>query len=59
MSSERNPVGVILSERVLIILANATGIAINELRGRDLNSRYKKSVDEYNEWLRKENSVNL
>ena len=44
-----------VSERVLIILANATGIAINELRGRDLNSRYKKWSEEINEKLAREN----
>lgn len=42
-------------ERVLTILANATGIAINELRGRDLDSRYKRWSEEYNKKLTEEN----
>lgn len=43
-------------ERVLTILANATGIAIDELAGRDLNSRYKKWKKEYEEMLAREKS---
>jgi len=42
-------------ERVLTILANATGIAIDELAGRDLNSRYIQWKKEYEEMLAREN----
>ena len=42
-------------ERVLPILANATGIAIDELEGRDLNSRYREWKKEYEESFAREN----
>ena len=42
-------------ERVLTILANATGIAIDELEGRDLNSRYREWKKEYEEMAAREN----
>ena len=38
-------------EKILVILTNATGIAIDELEGRDLNSRYKKWKEEYEEMV--------
>lgn len=41
-------------ERVLTILANATGIAIDELEGRDMNSKYREWKKEYEEMLAKE-----
>lgn len=40
---------------VLTILANATGIAIEELKGRDMNSRFKKWKEEYEEKLKQDN----
>lgn len=42
-------------ERVLTILSNATGIAIEELEGRDINSRHRKWEKEYQESLASEN----
>ena len=42
-------------ERVLTILANATGIAIDELEGRDMNSKYREWKKEYEEMLAREN----
>ena len=41
-------------ERVLTILANATGIAIDELEGRDMNSKYREWKKEYGEMMARE-----
>jgi hypothetical protein len=41
-------------ERVLAILVNATGIAIDELTGRDLNSRCRQWGEEHEEMLARE-----
>lgn len=43
-----------VSEKVLVILASATGIATVELKGRDLNSKYKQWTKEYEEMRTKE-----
>lgn len=42
-------------ERILTILSNGTGVAIDELEGRDLNSRYKEWEKEYQEGMTSEN----
>ena len=34
-------------EKALIILSNGTGISVNDLRGRDMNSRYKRWKEKY------------
>jgi len=39
----------------LTILSNATGIAIDELEGRDMNSKYREWKKEYEEMLAREN----
>ena len=45
-----------IPEKVLIILSNATGIPVNGLRGRDLDSRFKKWKEEYETMVEVENS---
>ena len=54
-SDEISDLRTSVPERVLPILANATGIAIDELEGRDLNSRYREWKKEYEESLAREN----
>jgi hypothetical protein len=44
-------------ERVVSVLAKATGISIDELEGRDLSSRYRKWAKEYAEEVIIENRV--
>ncbi len=41
-------------EKALTILSSATGIVIDELRGRDMNSRFKKWQEEIEEYNRLE-----
>ena len=45
-----------IPEKVLIILSNGTGIPVNGLRGRDLDSRFKKWKEEYETMVEVENS---
>jgi len=45
-----------ITEKVLIILSNGTGIPVNGLRGRDLDSRFKKWKEEYETMVEVENS---
>ena len=45
-----------IPEKVLIILSNVTGIPVNGLRGRDLDSRFKKWKEEYETMVEVENS---
>ena len=54
-SDEISDLRTSVPERVLTILANATGIAIDELEGRDLNSRYREWKKEYEEMVAREN----
>src|SRR3954469_11372092 len=54
-SDEINDLHTSVPERVLTILANATGIAIDELEGRDLNSRYREWEKEYGGMLARKN----
>jgi len=42
-------------EKALIILSNGTGIAIDDLRGRDIDSRHKKWKEEYESMVEAEN----
>ena len=41
-------------ERVLTTLANATGIAMDELEGRDMSSKYRQWDKEYREMTTRE-----
>lgn len=45
-----------VSEKVLVILSSATGITIEELKGRDFNSKYKQWAKEYEEMQVKKDS---
>ena len=45
-----------IPEKVLIILSIGTGIPVNGLRGRDLDSRFKKWKEEYETMVEVENS---
>ena len=45
-----------IPEKVLIILSNGTGIPVNGLRGRDMDSRFKKWKEEYETMVEVENS---
>jgi hypothetical protein len=54
-SDEISDLRTSVPERILTILANAMGIAIDELEGRDLNSRYREWKKEYEEMEAREN----
>jgi len=45
-----------IPEKALIILSNRTGISIDDLRGRDMDSRFKKWKEEYEAMVEVENS---
>lgn len=49
-SDEISDLRTSVPERILTILANATGIAIDELEGRDLNSRYREWKKNMKRW---------
>jgi hypothetical protein len=45
-----------IPEKALIVLSNGTGIAVSDLRWRDINSIYKEWEEKYKAMLEVENS---